>query len=125
MKTLNIPIPSGGAVRRALLGSAAFVLLAYVAYTVREIWLPLGLAFLVAMVLDPVVDRMERRGWSRTWASVFIFGSFLLIVGGLNWGLVGLFNGDHLVHVKHRNDVPDLEEGFGKSVLFGILSLFK
>jgi predicted PurR-regulated permease PerM len=76
-------MPSRATVRGYLLRTAAVILLAYLAYVVREIWLPLILAFLLAMVLDPVVDRMELRGWSRQAASAFIFCSFLLIVGGL------------------------------------------
>jgi predicted PurR-regulated permease PerM len=83
MKSISIPIPEPRVLKRILLWVAGILLLAYMAYTVREIWLPLGLAFLIAMMLDPVVDRMELRGWSRAWASTFIFGSFLIIVGGL------------------------------------------
>jgi predicted PurR-regulated permease PerM len=45
-------------------------------YLVREIWIPLGLAFMLATILDPVVDRMEARGWSRMWGSAVIFGGF-------------------------------------------------
>ncbi len=59
------------------------LILIYFAYVGREMWLPLGLAFLLALVLDPIVDRMELRGWNRTRASAFIFGSFLLITAGL------------------------------------------
>jgi predicted PurR-regulated permease PerM len=55
----------------------------WLAYLVREIWLPLSVAFLIAMVLDPVVDRMERRGWSRFGATTAIFFSFFTITGGL------------------------------------------
>ncbi|HZH98389.1 MAG TPA: AI-2E family transporter, partial [Fimbriimonadaceae bacterium] len=53
----------------------------YIAYLIREIWIPLALAFLIAMILDPVVDRLERRGWSRTWGSVLIYAAFLASVG--------------------------------------------
>src|SRR5437588_10256107 len=45
----------------------------WLAIIVREIWVPLIIAFLIAMVLDPVVDRMEGRGWSRTSSSVLIY----------------------------------------------------
>ena len=45
----------------------------WLAYVVRDIWIPIAIAFLIAMVLDPVVDRMEQRGWSRTWAAAFIY----------------------------------------------------
>jgi predicted PurR-regulated permease PerM len=60
---------------------AALLVGGYIAYTAREIWLPIGIAFLIAMVLDPVVDRLEHRGWSRTWGAALIFGSFLLVLG--------------------------------------------
>ena len=51
--------------RNALMGIGLLVAL-YLAYLVREIWIPLFLAFLIALVLDPLVDRMEARGWSRS-----------------------------------------------------------
>jgi len=78
-----IPVPTRAQVNRFLLIVVGLALVIYFAYVAREIWLPLSLAFLLAMILDPVVDRMEVRGWSRMWASAFIFGSFLLIFGGL------------------------------------------
>ncbi len=76
-----------GAVPRAMrrwiwsiLGIAALL---YIAYLVRDIWLPLAIAFLIAMVLDPVVDRMERRGWSRLTATLLIFVAFIAGLGAL------------------------------------------
>jgi predicted PurR-regulated permease PerM len=83
MSQLVLPWPDAGFWKKWLLRFclAAFVL--YIAYAVREIWLPLGLAFLLATVLDPVVDRMEQHGWKRAPATVFIFFSFLALVGGM------------------------------------------
>lgn len=83
MAHVTLPVPTVKQVRSWVLRVLVILIVVYLAYVVREIWLPLGLAFLIAMVLDPVVDRMERRGWNRTWASAFIFGSFLVIVVGL------------------------------------------
>jgi len=83
MKEIRVPIPEAARVKFILIRAAAILAVSLVAYAVRAIWLPLGLAFLLAMILDPVVDRMELRGWSRPKASAFIFVSFLLIVGGL------------------------------------------
>ena len=51
----------------------------YVAFLVREIWVPLSLALILAMVLDPVVDHLEERGWSRARASALIFSSFVVV----------------------------------------------
>ncbi len=85
MNQITIPWPDT-ATWRKWAGRAAVILLAvYVVYVVREIWLPLFLAFLLAMVLDPVVDRMEARGWSRARGSAFIFFGFLGITIGLIW----------------------------------------
>ena len=55
----------------------------WLAYLVRDIWLPLSIAFLIAMVLDPVVDRMERRRWSRLAATTLIFAGFFAAAGTL------------------------------------------
>jgi len=83
MSQITIPVPSPAKIRNWAIRSAIFILVICALYAVRAIWLPLGLAFLLATVLDPVVDRMEQRGWNRTWATAFIFGSFLIILGGL------------------------------------------
>lgn len=53
----------------------------WLAYLVREIWLPILIALVIAMVLDPVVDRMERRGWSRGAAASVIFVGFFVTLG--------------------------------------------
>ncbi len=57
---------------------AAVVL--YLAYVVRDIWVPLILAFLIATVLDPIVDRLELRGWTRAAAASLIYGVFLAVL---------------------------------------------
>src|SRR5205085_9131750 len=67
--------------RRWLFAAVGLALALWVAYLVREIWLPLVIAFLIAMVLDPVVDRMERRGWVRFKGAVPIFLAFFVLVG--------------------------------------------
>src|SRR5580693_8274108 len=82
-QNFSFPVPSKEIVRGWVMRIAFIALICYLAYLVREIWLPFGLALLLAMVLDPVVDKMELKGWNRTWAAAFIFGSFLCITGGL------------------------------------------
>ena len=81
--SMIIPVPSQRQVRDFAVKAIIVVIVLYLAYVVRSIWIPLGLAFLLAMVLDPIVDRMEVRGWNRTRASAFIFFSFLVIAIGL------------------------------------------
>lgn len=46
----------------------------------RAIWLPVGIAFALAMVLDPTVDRLENRGIPRGLGTALIF---LLVIGGM------------------------------------------
>lgn len=82
-RVVTVPVPERRDVRNFAIKAALLLVILYLAWVVRSIWIPLGLAFLVAMVLDPIVDRMEVRGWKRTTASAFIFGSFLLITIGL------------------------------------------
>jgi predicted PurR-regulated permease PerM len=66
----------------ALIGVGLLIVL-YLAYVVREVWLPLFLAFLIALVLDPLVDRMEARGWSRLKGSLIIFAVFFGVTSGI------------------------------------------
>ena len=68
--------------RTALIGLAAAGVLWYV-YATRVIWPPIIAAFLIAVVLDPLVDHLENRGWRRgiATAAIFLifFGSVLLV----------------------------------------------
>ena len=81
-KVITVPVPDKRQVRDFAIKAVLVLIVLYLAYVVRTIWIPLGLAFLIAMVLDPIVDRMELRGWNRTRASAFIFASFLIITVG-------------------------------------------
>lgn len=82
-RTVTLPVPTRSQVRRGVVWALGLGLILYLAWVVREIWVPLGLAVVIATVLDPVVDRMERRGWTRPRATAFIFGAFLLVTAGL------------------------------------------
>ena len=119
MKTLSISVPELPVAKKLLLKFVGFLVVVYLCYLVRQIWLPLSLAFLLAMVLDPIVDRMEQRGWSRTWASAFIFGSFLIITIGLAV----------LASPFIANQVSTLHKGFEKyfpdSTHVGLLTSFR
>jgi predicted PurR-regulated permease PerM len=67
--------------RRRALTLLLLIVASWVALLARDIWLPLLIAFLIAMVLDPLVDRMESRGWSRLKSTALIFAAFFTVVG--------------------------------------------
>lgn len=58
---------------RALVISLGVAVFLWYLYTVRAIWPPVVAAFLIAMVLDPLVDHLENRGWRRGVATAAIF----------------------------------------------------
>lgn len=46
----------------------------------RGIWFPVSIALVIAMVLDPTVDRLENRGCPRGLATALVFLSFITVV---------------------------------------------
>lgn len=82
MLEIRINASEGGRWRRTGLLLLGLLFALYVGYVVREIWLPLMIAFLIAMVLDPLVDKMESRGWSRLKGAVVIYALFFALLGG-------------------------------------------
>ncbi|EPJ84198.1 AI-2E family transporter [Pseudomonas sp. CFII68] len=52
-------------------------------YLLHPILTPFLVALLLAYLFDPVVDRLEKLGLSRTWGVVAVFALFTLIVGAL------------------------------------------
>jgi predicted PurR-regulated permease PerM len=71
------------------------------------------------MVLDPVVDRMERRGWKRTYGAAFIFLSFLVVSVGIVI-LAEPYVVQQAGDVQHR-----LEQYFPDTSHAGLLASFK
>src|SRR5712692_8468070 len=59
------------------LAAAAFL------YLVRDVLPPFLIAFAIAALLDPLLKRMQRRGWSRRAATVVVFVLFLLTFTGV------------------------------------------
>ncbi len=75
--------PKASMMRRWVLG-ALFLLLIWFSWTVRSVLNPILLAYLLAYVMNPSVQRLERRGISRRTAVGVIFSAFalsLLVVG--------------------------------------------
>ncbi|MDF1563502.1 MAG: AI-2E family transporter [Deltaproteobacteria bacterium] len=72
-----------GLKRRMLWGLgvlAALAALVYLASLVRSVAVPLLVAFIIAYLLDPVVDRFEARKVPRTSAIVILLASFLTVL---------------------------------------------
>src|SRR2546421_3008778 len=70
-----------GAFAWATLGIMAltFVLLRFVLYQVRIVFIPLAVALVVTYLLNPLVARLERRGVRRGIAVGIIFAGFLAV----------------------------------------------
>src|SRR5262249_23226757 len=72
----------------AALGVALLYLLALVVSNVAraalEILTPFVIATVLALLLDPLVDRLERRGLRRAGAVLLVFGLFLFVLVGLS-----------------------------------------
>src|SRR5205823_3353084 len=62
------------------LGSVGAV---YVVYLSQATLILLGISFVVAYLLDPSIDRLERLGLSRTWAISLLTGVVLVGIGML------------------------------------------
>ena len=80
VRQIVIQWPNGAWLRKWSLRAVVALVVLYLAYAVRDIWVPLILAFLIATVLDPIVDRLEMRGWSRAMAASLIYATFLAVV---------------------------------------------
>jgi predicted PurR-regulated permease PerM len=63
--------------------AAGLAILAVFLYLTREALPPFLIAFGIATVLDPLLDRLQQRGWSRRAASGVVFAAFLLVFFGV------------------------------------------
>ncbi len=83
---MTLHIGAGPRWRRIGWGLLAFAALGgvlWLAVAAPTVSVPLLIAFIIAYLLDPVVDWFEARGIQRTPAIAIILGIFLLFVGGL------------------------------------------
>jgi predicted PurR-regulated permease PerM len=62
----------------------------WLAWAGRALWFPLAIAFVIAMVLDPMVDRLENRRVPRGLATALVF---LLFIGGMAAAIIVLSPG--------------------------------
>ncbi len=63
------------------LGSCLAVLVSLLAYRIRGVFLPFLVGFAIAYALNPLLDRLETRGWSRTKAVWVVTAIVFLILG--------------------------------------------
>lgn len=71
----------------AALGATVLAALAFLVWRISTATLavitPFVVAGVLALLLDPLVDRLERRGLSRMWAATLVFvGLLVLVIGG-------------------------------------------
>jgi len=64
---------------RWLWALVAGLLVIWLLYRVRAILLPFAMGAVIAYLLNPGIDALQRRGWRRTKAIGVVFGAFLLI----------------------------------------------
>jgi predicted PurR-regulated permease PerM len=130
VRQIVIQWPSREWFRKWFLRVAVGIILIYVAYIVRDIWVPLLLAFLIATVLDPIVDRLEMRGWSRAAAASLIYGGFLaVLIAAIVAAYTPLMDQAQLIQAKFAEIFPDttpkgLHIAFGKMHVSNSLSDF-
>jgi len=74
------------------------------------------LALFVALALDPVVRRLERHRFARSWAIVLVYGIFGVIVGLVLWFVIpGLFTQVGIIITNLPQTISDAENSpFGK-----------
>jgi predicted PurR-regulated permease PerM len=68
--------------RAAVLAGLAALILSG-AYLARNVLVPFALSVVIAYVLDPAVDALDRRGVSRTWGILILLAGFSLAAAGL------------------------------------------
>ena len=57
--------------------------IAYVIWLLAPVLMPFAVAAMLAYLGDPLADRLERVGLSRSWAATIVFTLLLLVVGGV------------------------------------------
>src|SRR5204862_841003 len=96
---------------------ALFWSLAHIVETLAPVLWPLAIAAILACLLDPVVDTMERKGAPRPRAIVTVFAIALLLVGALFGSIV-----PQLVSETRQlaERVPDYASRLGQRIDFWI-----
>lgn len=80
---------------------AAFVVLIVLLLVFRDILLPFVAGMAAAYFLDPVADRLERAGFSRTLATALITAAFVVVVGLLLFFLIPVLQSQAVDFLKN------------------------
>jgi predicted PurR-regulated permease PerM len=70
---------------RIIFYTVAALVAVWLAWAARSIWFPVAIAFILAVVLDPVVDRVENRGIPRAVATTLVF---IFVIGAAALAIV-------------------------------------
>jgi predicted PurR-regulated permease PerM len=77
----------------------------YVLFPIRVVFPPLVVALVVIYLLAPLVERLQRRGMKRIWATLLVYLVFLVVVGAALGALVPVVANQVHAFVK---GIPDL-----------------
>lgn len=91
--------------RRNIALAVLGLLVAWFAWTVRSVLNPLILGYLLAYILNPMVQNLERRGWGRRAAANLIFIAFFLVTTVTTAAV--LQQGRQLVHEVSSTDLAE------------------
>ena len=74
---------------KVAIGLVAVAVVGWFLYEIRGILTPFVFAFVLAYILYPIIDWMERRGLGRVWSTLFVFSIVFCRVGARRiqgWG---------------------------------------
>jgi predicted PurR-regulated permease PerM len=65
--------------RKLLFWLAAFAILVLLLVVLRDVLMPFAAALVLAYLLDPIVDRLEKVGIARLWGTLLIISAFIML----------------------------------------------
>lgn len=77
-----------GSVARATFAAVGVLLLFYFLYTIQGVLVILFTALILSAAINPIVDALEDRRWSRTSAVLLVFAVLLLVLGGVIYSIL-------------------------------------
>ena len=76
-----------------LIWLSVFVVFCAAVYVLRSVLLPFVAGIIIGYVLDPIADKFQKMGMSRTWATVIVMLLLVLIFFPLLFLLLGVIQG--------------------------------